>query len=409
METINNKLYLGGVSAEELIEKYASPLYVYEEDKIIEQYNKLKDAIVYPKKKLYYAAKANTNIEILKLLNDEGSCIDAVSPEEIYLSKKAGFSSEEILFTGNNASEDDFKYCIENDILVNIGSLEQIEQYGKLNPNSKISIRINPDVGAGHHDHCITGGPNSKFGIYFNKIDKIKQMTKRYNLTIVGIHEHIGSGILDTSKFLLAMDVLLKTAKEFDNLEFIDFGGGIGVPYRPEEKQLDIIEFGKLISDKFNDFCRSYGKELYLCLEPGRYIVAESGFLLAKVVNKKSTPNYVFVGINTGFNHLIRPAMYGCYHHILNACNMEDEEEKLVVAGNVCESGDVFTQGEDGIEDRSLPKTKSGDILAICNAGAYGFSMASNYNSRRLPTEILVKGGNSRIIRRRQSFEDLLW
>ncbi|MCK5039705.1 MAG: diaminopimelate decarboxylase [Candidatus Aenigmarchaeota archaeon] len=409
METINNKLFLGGISVEELTEKYSSPLYVYEEDKIIGQYNKLKNAIIYPKTRIYYAAKANTNIEILKVLNKEGCGIDAVSPEEIYISKKAGFDSSNILFTGNNASEEDFKYCIENDVLVNIGSLEQIELYGKLNPNSKISIRINPDVGAGHHDHCITGGPNSKFGVYFDKIDKIKEVIEKYNLTVVGIHEHIGSGILDTSKFLLAMDVLLKVAKSFDNLEFIDFGGGIGVPYRPGEKQLDIEEFGKAISDKFNDFCSSYGKELYLCLEPGRYIVAEAGFLLAKVVNKKSTPNHVFVGINTGFNHLIRPAMYGSYHHVLNASNMDTrEEEKLVVAGNVCESGDVFTQNEDGIEDRMMPKTKVGDVLAICNAGAYGFSMASNYNSRRLPAEVIVSKGEAKIIRERQSLEDLL-
>ena len=292
MKTINNKLYLGGVSAEELIEKYASPLYVYEEDKITEQYNKLTNAIVYPKKKIYYAAKANTNIEILKILNKEGSCIDAVSPEEIYLSKKAGFSNEKILFTGNNASEEDFRYCMENDILVNIGSLRQIEQYGKLNPNSKISIRINPDVGAGHHDHCITGGPNSKFGIYFDKINQIKQITKKYNLIIVGIHEHIGSGILDTSKFLLAMDVLLKTAKEFDNLEFIDFGGGIGVPYSPEEKQLNIAELGKAISDKFNDFCRSYRKELWFNINKRRGLVLGKAFQISYLNGLRFTGDF---------------------------------------------------------------------------------------------------------------------
>ena len=293
--------------------------------------------------------------------------------------------------------------------MVNIGSIAQIEIYGKLNPNSKISIRINPDVGAGHHDHCITGGPNSKFGIYFDKISEIKKAVEKYNLKIIGIHQHIGSGILDTSKFLLAMDVLLSAAKEFDDLEFIDFGGGIGVPYRPEEKQLAIKEFGKAITEKFSNFCQNYGKELYLYLEPGRFIVAEAGFLLARIVNKKSTPKHNFVGIDTGFNHLIRPAMYGCYHSILNASNMNTKEkEKLVVAGNVCESGDVFTQNEDGIEDRVLPKTQIGDIFAILNAGAYGFSMASNYNSRRLPAEILVKNSNPRIIRKRQTFEDLI-
>lgn len=407
MKVVNNKLQLGGVFADDLVKKYGSPLYVYEEDVIRQRYQQLVEGIPYRKLRIHYACKANTNLSIMKILREEGACIDAVSPGEVFLAMKAGFKPEQILFTGNNATEEDMNYCIDNDVMVNIGSLSQMEKYGKLNPNSKVSVRINPDVGAGHHDHCITGGPDSKFGIYFDKVEEIKRLAEKYNFSIAGIHEHIGSGILETGKFIEAMNVLLNVAKGFDNLEFVDFGGGIGVPYKPNERPLDIKEFGSKVAELFEEFCRDYGRELTLAIEPGRYPVAESGYLLTVVNNIKETPKHRFVGTDTGFNHLVRPMMYGSYHEIINATNVEGEKESVVVAGNICESGDVFTRDEHGIADRKISRINGGDVLAICNAGAYGFSMSSNYNSRPRPAEVLVKDGRSRIIRKRETLEEL--
>ncbi len=402
MEVRENKLFIGGISAEELIERYGSPLYVYNEKTIRQRYSDLVKNIPYKKLKIFYACKANTNLAIMKVLNELGSSVDCVSTGEIFIAMKAGFSPDRIMFTSNNVTDEEMKHAIEKKIMINVDSLPQLERYGKLNPNSSVCVRINPDVGGGHHDHVITGGSNSKFGIYFDRTAEIFEIADKYNLKIVGIHQHIGSGILDPSKFLYAMDVLLKTAKEFKKLEFINFGGGIGVPYRPSERPMDLEEFGKKISERFENFCKEYGKELVMEIEPGRYIVCESGFLLAKVNTIKTTDHKKFVGVNSGFNHLIRHAMYGSYHPVHNASNVDGEIEKAIIVGNICESGDKFT------ESRIMTKFKEGDVVAILNAGAYGFSMASEYNSRVLPAEVLVSDGQTRIIRKRGTFEDLL-
>ncbi|MBW2976324.1 diaminopimelate decarboxylase [Candidatus Woesearchaeota archaeon] len=406
IEIKGNKLYLGGVKAERLVKEFGSPLYAYEEETIRMRFNELRNAISYPDLRVYYACKANTNIEIMRILKEEGSYLDAVSPGEMFLGLKAGFPSNKILFTGSNCTDEDFRYCIENNILANLGSISQIRRYGRLNPDSDVVIRINPDVGAGHHKHTITGGPDSKFGIYFDKVDGIKKEAKKYGLNIIGIHQHIGSGILDAGIFIGAADILLKTAKEFNNLDFVDFGGGIGVPYRPREKPIDVNELGNKISKRFNDFCSEYGKKLILAIEPGRYLVAESGFLLATANNIKETPKHKFAGTDTGFNHLIRPAMYCSHHEIINASNAEGEKEKYVIAGNLCESGDIFTRNEYGPEGREIPGIKEGDVLAVCNAGAYGFSMSSNYNSRPKPAEVIVGKKKARLIRKRESLQD---
>jgi len=409
MEIKRNKLYLGGVSAEDITQKHGTPVYVYEKDTIISQYKGLMKSIVFPKKRIYYSCKANTNLHIMKVLHKLGSYIDAVSPGEIHIALKAGFTHDRILFTGVNATREDFTYCIEQGVLVNIGSLAQLDMYGQMNTGDKVSLRINPDIGKGHHRKTITGGPDSKFGIYFDQVKEIKKIAEEHNLKIVGLHQHIGSGIRESADYVYAMDVLLKVAKQFKDLDFVDFGGGIGVPYKEDQEKLDVKSFGFEISKKFGEFCQEYGKELILCVEPGRYIVCESGFLLMQVNNKKETPKHVFVGVNSGFNHLIRPAMYGSYHNIINASNAGSEEkENLIVAGNVCESGDVFTQDEKGIVDREIEKTEIGDILVITHAGAYGFSMASEYNSRPLPAEILVSDGTMTVIREKQSFDDLM-
>lgn len=408
MQTKNNKLYIGGISAEKLVKDFGSPLYVYDEALIRQRFSQLKKCFSWKKVDVHFACKANTNIRIMEILQEEGAFIDAVSPGEVHLALEAGFPSSKILFTGSNSTDEDMLFCIKNKVLVNIDSLSQLERYGRLNPISKVYVRINPDVGAGHHGHCITGGQESKFGIYYNKIKEIKKIAEKYKLTIIGLHSHIGSGILNVDDFLLAVRVTLEAAANFSGLEFVDFGGGIGVPYRPDEKAVDLASFGREVSSLFSSFCRKYGKNLTLKIEPGRFLVCEAGYLLCTVNTLKETPAHRFAGVDTGFNHLVRPTMYGSYHQIVNASNVNGKKEKIAIAGNLCESGDVFTRDEDGIVDREISKISEGDVIAILNAGAYGFSMSSNYNSRLLPAEVLVDNGKARIIRERQSFEDLI-
>lgn len=407
MDIRNDGLYFGDVSAEDLIKEFESPLYVYEEDTIRARARELKNAITYDNKEIKFACKANTNIEIMKVLKEEGMGIDAVSPGEIFAALKAGFEKDHILFTTNNVLWDEIEYAASNDIMANLDSLSQLKMFGREFPGRDICIRINPNVGAGHHNHVITGGPESKFGINYTRVDDIKEITRKSGLRIKGIHQHIGSGILDPEIFIKAMDVLLDTAKNFEGLSFIDFGGGIGVPYQENEERMDIRVLGKKIADEFENFCGRYGRDLKLVIEPGRYLVAESGFLLGTVASVKEGEKHRFIGINTGFNHLVRPAMYGSYHQILHAGKPYGARESQVIAGNLCESGDTFTRDEEGIVDRDLPAFKEGDIVCICNAGAYGYSMASYYNSRPRPAEVLVKGSRARLIRRRETFEDI--
>ncbi len=412
MKILNNQLYISDMPATELVAKYGSPLYAYEEETIRQRFRELKEGIPYRNLRIYYACKANTNPHIMRILMEEGAYADVLSPGEIMMALKAGFSPEQIMFTATSVTDEEMKFAIERKIMVNCDALSQLERYGKLNPNSKVCVRINPDVGGGHHGHVITGGPESKFGIYYNKVGEIKAVAKKHGLKITGIHQHIGSGILEAEKFMLSMKVLLKTASEFEGLEFVDFGGGIGVPYRPEQKRLDIKALGKKMAETFTAFCKSYGngKELALCIEPGRYPVAEAGFLLCTVNTIKETPKHRFAGVDTGFNQLIRAAMYGSYHQIIVANNVESKKkEKVAIAGNVCESGDVFTRDEKGIVDRELPPLKEGDVIAILNAGAYGFAMSSNYNTRQRPVEVLVSGKTAKVIRKKETFEYLMY
>lgn len=407
MDTQDNRLVIGGVPCGELISQYGSPLYVYDASVIKERYRELASCIDYSRVKIRYACKANSNIAIMRILREMGAGLDAVSPGEIYLGLRAGFTPEDILFTGSNMSTDDMSYALENGVEVNIGSLHQIDMYGEIAPDTDIAVRINPDVGAGHHNHCITGGPESKFGIYFDRVDDIVEKASVYNLQIRGVHSHIGSGILDPETFLAAMNVLLKTARRFKDLEYIDFGGGIGIPYRCEEKSIPLDVLGERIGSLFRKFADEYGKNIALELEPGRYLVGESGYLLMSVTDRKDTPAHTFIGTDSGFNHMIRPMAYGSYHRIVNASRMDGDEESVAVGGNLCESGDVFTRNEEGIEEQMLTHPECGDILAVMNAGAYGFSMASNYNSRLLPAEVLAENGTHRVIRKRQDIEDL--
>ena len=409
METRDNQLHFGPFSAEQLCSNYGTPLYVYEEEVIRRQYRQLADNFTTKKFRVHYAVKANYNPTILKILLEEGCGVDTVSAFEVRFCLELGFAPENIIFTGDNTNDEEMQYCLDQNVLINVGSLSQLERLGKLKKGARISVRINPDVGAGHHSHCITGGPHTKFGIYHNLLDDIKRICSEYELKLVGIHSHIGTGIFDAEKFREAMDITLGVAKQVQGLEFVDFGGGIGIPYKEAQTPIDLVDFGRGVSDHFDDFCKTYGSELELKIEPGRFLVCQAGTLLARVTTLKSTPAHQFVGCDTGFNHLIRPMAYGSFHKIRNASKMEGETSSLVLAGNICESGDMFTQNSDGPEDREVTTFKEGDLAAIMDAGAYGMSMSMQYNMRQRPAEVLItKDGNHKIIRERESYEDIV-
>ncbi len=408
MDVRDNQLFLGDCSADALADAFGTPLYVYEEDVIRRQCRALREAFAAAQPELHYAVKANFNPAVLRILRDEGLGIDAVSPFEVRLCLELGFKPGQILFTGNNTSEGDFAYCLAQGVPVNVGSLVELERYGQLNAGGRVSLRINPDVGAGHHPHVITGGPDSKFGIYHTEQAAIADLLQRHRLQLVGIQSHIGTGILRTEEMLQAMEIILATARHFEKLEFVDFGGGFGIPYRPEEKPLPLKELGAAMCERFAVFCAEYGRPLKMKLEPGRYLVAQAASLLVRVTNIQSTPAHTFVGTDSGFNHLLRPTLYGAYHEVVNASRVKGESMEAVVAGNICESGDVFTQAKDGWEHRALTRPAVGDLLALLDTGAYGMVLASNYNLRPRPAEVLVHAGNSRLIRRRETYDDLV-
>lgn len=364
--------------------QYGSPLYVYRAKVLIAQYKRLKRAISYKKTRIFYACKANSNIEILKLLRRLGASIECVSRDEVERTFKAGFPASRISYTCSYIPRSELEWLIKKGISVHLDSLTQLTWWGEMNPDSKILIRINRGFGAGSSSHIITGGPESKFGIYYTDIPRAKAIAKKYRLKIVGLEQHIGSNIMDPRLFIRGMKLLLKNAREFPELRFLNFGGGIGIPYRPGQKSVDVNMLGKDISKLFADFCKNYGRKLELRLEPGRYLVAESGALIAEVVDKKRTPAHYFVGVNSGFNHLIRPAFYGSYHHIFNLTNPKGKTIRATVVGNMCESSDVFAA------KRTLPDPHPGDILLFADAGAYGYVMSSDYNLRKKPKEIIL-------------------
>lgn len=391
----NNKLCIGGMTAEELVAQYGSSLYVYDASLIRKRFRELRDAISFPLVSFHYACKQNTNLEIISLLKGEGAKIEVMSKTEIQTAFAAGYTSDEMTYTCSFISREEMAFVIRHNIMMSLDSLTQIKRFGELQPGGKISLRINQGIGAGGHSHMITGGPESKFGIDLAQIDEAKKLAEHYDLTIVGIQQHIGSNILDTQIFIKAMEKLLETAKLFEDLTFIDFGGGFGIPYKPGENALEINSLGKKITALLLAFTKIYGKRLEFKFEPGRYYVGEAGVLLAKVTDKKQTPYYTFVGIDAGMNQLIRPALYGSYHEIVNATHVDGKKEKVSIVGNICESADFFAK------DREIGYCSEDDVIAILDAGASGYSMSSFYNGRFMPAEVLVENGKARIIRER--------
>lgn len=405
-------LSIGGADALKLAEEYGTPLYVIDEDRIRDNYNRINQAFTseYNDFKIFYACKANTNLAVMRILEEAGCGIDAVSPGEIYISLLAGYRPEKILFTGNNATNEELEFALEAGVRINLDSVSALERLAKLPgaEGKEISFRVNPKVGAGHHDHCITGGDLSKFGVMEEEAVNAYKRAIDLGFKPVGIHSHIGSGILDPEPFKLAVHTLMDTAghvyRELGvQFEFVDFGGGMGIPYEPQESLLDINKFAKEIVGLFKEKLYQYNMgNPTLCLEPGRYLVGDASYLLTRVNTIKQSYRK-FAGVDAGFNTLLRPTMYGSYHHIVSAkYPLAEPIQEIDVAGNICESGDLFAR------DRPLPDLEEGDLLAILNAGAYAFSMSSQYNSRPRAAEVLVKDGESDLVRERETFADIL-
>ena len=407
MKIFDNKLYLEDISAESIMQEYGSPLYVYEESVLRSCFRQLMSGFPEGLLKIHYSMKANSNQSILKILCEEGSSIDAVSSYEVRLALESGFEPAQIIFTGNNNNLEEIEYCVEQKVLINIGSLALLELYGNRHPGTTVSVRINPGLGAGHHAHCITGGPDSKFGIYHDQIVSVLDLANKYSLTINGIHSHIGTGIFEAEPMLEAMEMTLAVAEKFTDLEFVDFGGGFGIPYKPDQLPLDMNDLSQKMTQRFQKFIKNFGRDLEMKIEPGKLLVGPSGILLTTVTNISETPKYRFVGVDSGFNHLLRPTIYGAYHRIINVNCVSGNEEDIVVVGNICESGDILSKSGEEIK-RCLPSPKIGDRLAFMDVGAYGMSMSSQYNLRPRPAEILVKEGLSREIRSAESYEDLI-
>jgi diaminopimelate decarboxylase len=383
-------------------DKFGTPCYVYDTSKIKKQYDRLINSFKTVKNlKINYAVKALSNLSILKYINYLGAGIDTVSIQEVLLGIKAGFSPEKIIYTPNGVSIKEIIKVSKMGVNINIDNLNMLEQFGSTHSEIPVCIRINPHVMAGGNNKISVGHIDSKFGISIHQIPLLLRIVENTNIKVNGIHMHTGSDILDIEVFIHAAEILFETASKFENLEFIDFGSGFKVPYSPGDNETNIEELGSKLSKRFNEFCDDYGKELTLTFEPGKFLVSEAGNFLCAVNSIKQTTSTVFAQIDSGFNHFVRPMMYGSNHYIENISNPDDSERFYSIVGYICET-DTFAT------NRRISMISEGDILCFKNAGAYCFSMASNYNSRYKPSEILFYNNEFTEIRKRESFEDLI-
>lgn len=416
LEYKDGVLNIAGVNTIDIAEKYGTPIYVLNEQLVRERYKKLKAAIdsEYKKNQIHYAVKANTSLSMLSILKSEGSNFDCTSAGEIYSCFKVGIKANQIMYTGNMFTNDDFKYAVENDVLVNLDSISQLKRLAKTfddlgKEKRVISFRINPEFGAGHHAHTITAGKLIKFGILDNQVVKAYSLAKELGFTKFGTHIHIGSGIINPHDFQMAtekyLDIINNLADTLNlKFEFIDFGGGLGIPYRPEEDPLDLEIYKDIVVGGFKELVErgDYGDPTFK-IEPGRFLSAEASIILAQINTIKDNGYKRFAGLDAGFNTLIRPAFYSSYHHII-PCDISEERENIVydVAGPICESGDILGK------ERELPELKEEEYLAILDAGAYGFTMSSPYNSRPRPAEVLLHDGKMIKIREAETYDDIL-
>ncbi len=400
--------FFGNSTPLQLVEKYGTPLYVYNETILRKKCNAVKKLISYANFFVNYSAKANTNLSILRIIKEEGLSVDAMSPGEIFIEFKAGFKPEEILFICNNVSDEEMMYAINAGVLVSVDSISQLDRYGRINRGGKVAIRMNPGVGAGHHEKVVTGGKNTKFGIDPASVEQIKAVLEKHQLHLSGINQHIGSLFLTADTYVEAATFLLSFAENFPELEFVDFGGGFGIPYHKEigEQPLDLNILGKHLQELIDNWIAKTGRRITIKVEPGRFTVAECGVLLGKVHSIKQNGGKKYIGTDIGFNVLARPVMYNAYHEIevySNSARDITNKEPVAIVGNICETGDIIAK------DRTIPELLEGDVLGILDAGAYGMVMSSNYNCRLRPAEVLISSdGCDILIRKREELEDLV-
>jgi diaminopimelate decarboxylase len=402
MELSQGAYRIQGIDLHALVKEFGTPLYVYDAEKILFQLRTLKTAFAASDVKIKYAAKALTNLSILKLLKKAGSDVDVVSIQEARLAIRAGFTPSQIMYTPSGVDFSEIMEAVHLKLTVNLDNLSSLRKFGeKYHDTYPCSIRLNPHIMAGGNIKISTGHGNSKFGISIHQLDEIKAVVAEHQIKINGLHIHTGSDITDSEVFLRMAEILFEAARDFKQLRFIDFGSGFKVAYKEGDVVTNVYDLGLKLTKVFNDFCQSYGRKLELHFEPGKFIVSEAGFLLAKTNILKTTSSVTFVGVDTGLNHLLRPMMYDAHHDILNLSNPTGERKKYTVVGYICETDTIGA-------DREINEVREGDILAIKNAGAYGYSMASNYNSRPRPAEVLIINGQAKLIREREKLEDLL-
>ena len=397
-----SRFRVGGIDAHLLVEQFDTPLYVYDASAIVQQYRKLRAAFARAPSRILYAMKANSNSAILRLLRRQGASVDAVSLGEVRLGVRAGFKPSEILYTPNSVPFREYREAVRLGAVVNIDNISMLEQFGhEFGGSVPCAMRINPHVLAGGHSHVQTGHIDSKFGISIHQMRHVHRIVKAHKMKIAGLHMHTGSEILDEGAFIASAEILFETATEFSGLRFLDFGSGFKVKYRPDDIETNVTKLGVALIRRYRSFTREYGTKPEIWFEPGKYLVSESGCFLVRATVVKQTPSTVFVGVDSGFNHLIRPMFYDAYHEILNISNPKGVERVYSVVGNICET-DTFAS------DRKLPEVRAGDVLCFKNAGAYGYSMSSQYNFHPRPAEVLVYKNKAHLIRSRETFDNLL-
>ncbi len=405
VEVLNSELHLGGVPATRLVQEWGSPLFVVEEEVVLDRVKELQSAFAHDRVRLFFAGKANPNLQLWKLVGEQGLGMDCCSPGEVALALKAGFDPEDISFTGTALKEREMRFLVSSGVGVNLDAISQVERFGRIVQDYRIGIRINPNIGVGLHEHCTTGGARSKLGIPMDQIgDAIRAAGSSGNV-LAGLHVHTGSGGLDVEPFLRTAETMFELAEPLaGTLEYIDLGGGIGVPHKPSDEPFPLQAYAEGVLKLLDDWNRKHARPLTLYLEPGQFIAAEAGWLLATVeVLKPGAEGRRFAILDSNFNHYLGTALYGSYHEFHKVTDMGGEADGAYeIVGNLCNTGDTFAAG------RTMPRLQEGDLLGMVNAGAYGLSRSSNYNSRVIPAEVFVQDGKSRLVRRRQTYDDLL-
>ena len=402
MKLAHGRYLIDGLDVVELVEKYGSPVYVYQTSKMKQQYDSMLHAFKDIKVKINFACKALNNLNVLKFFKSIGSGLDAVSIQEVQLGLQAGFTPQDIMFTPNCVSIEEIIEGVKLGVKINIDNISILEQFGNLYGNKiPVCVRINPHIMAGGNDKISTGHIDSKFGISIYQMPHVHRVVEATNIRVEGLHMHTGSDILDVEVFLRGAEIMLDVARNFPDLNYVDFGSGFKVAYKPEDYFTDIDSLGKDLTRVFKKFCKEYGRELTLVFEPGKFLVSEAGYFFARVNVVKQTLSTVFAGLDTGLNHLIRPMFYDAYHQIINVSNPKGKLRIYTVVGYICET-DTFGW------NRKINDIREGDYLVFLNAGAYCYTMASNYNSRLRPPEVLIHDGKDYLIRKRETLDDLL-